>query len=164
MRSRKPGMAGPFVAAAVSERAFSLFGLEGNGPEPLGNFSLPLPPRPVSLVKLHETLGAFNRLFLRFQFKDREPADDFLGLGEWPVERVYLPARKPHPRPLCNWRKAATCNHRAGFLRFLPKLRHCIQEFLGRRSLNFSVFDQDHESHRHISFVFAGWSRISKFL
>src|SRR5579862_5023609 len=141
-----------FVAAVLSKRALLFFTIEGFGAENLTNFGLALPAGPVFLVKLHETLGALNCLFLRFQFKNREPSDDFLGLGERPVDRVYLSARKPDARTLCNRRKAAACYQIAGFLRLFTKLRHRVQEFFGRRSLNFTVLDQHHESHRHISF------------
>src|SRR4029077_18514955 len=98
-----------FVAAALNQRALLCFTIEGFGPEHLANLSLALPTRPVFLVKFHETLGTLDRLFVGFQFKNREPSDDFLGLGERPVDRVYLSARKSDTRTLCNWRKAAAC-------------------------------------------------------
>src|SRR6266481_9678522 len=90
-----------FVAAVLDERALLCFAVEGFGPQHLANFGLALPAWPVFLVKLHEALGAFNRVFLRFQFKNRETAHHFLGFGEGPVDRVYLPARKSDARTLC---------------------------------------------------------------
>src|SRR2546425_4481148 len=121
-------------------------------PEDLANFGLALPARPVFPVKFHEAQRSFDRLFFRLQLKDRIPADDFLGLGEGPVDRGYLPSRKPDARARRGWGQPAACDHRAGFDRLFADLRHRLHEFLGWGARVLGVFDQHHESHRSISF------------
>src|SRR5437667_1138492 len=121
-------------------------------PEDLANFGLALPARPVFPVKFHEAQRSFDRLFFLLQLKDRIPADDFLGLGERPVDRGYLPSRKPDARAHRGWGQPAACDHRAGFDRLFAELRHRLHEFLGWGARVLGVFDQHHESHRYISF------------
>src|SRR5216684_4017151 len=84
-------------------RALLCFGREIFRPEHLANFGLALPARPVFLVQFHEAQRPFDRLCFRLQLKNRIPADDFLGLGERPVDRGYLPPRKPDARAHRSW-------------------------------------------------------------
>src|SRR5207245_3376890 len=133
-------------------RALLCFGREVFRPEHLANFGLALPARPVFLVKFHEAQRPFDRLFFRLQLKNRIPTYDFLGLGERPVDRGYLPPRKPDACAHRSWGQPAAIDQRAGFDRLFAKLRHRVHEFLGRRARVFSVLDQHHESHRQISF------------
>src|SRR5277367_5456497 len=66
--------------------------LESFRPQHLPDFGFTLPSRPVFLVQLHKVLGAFDRLFLRFQFEHRKPAHHFLRFGVRPVNRRHLPS------------------------------------------------------------------------
>src|SRR5260370_17407364 len=86
---------------------------EGLRSEYRGNPGSPFPPRPVFPVKFHEADRPFDRLLLRFQFKLRIAADDFLGLGEWPIGHGELPLGNPDPSALSGWRKASVAEHRA---------------------------------------------------
>src|SRR6266404_7050282 len=82
-------------------------------PEYLANLGLALPCRPVFAVKFHEAHRSFDRLFLRFQFKLRIAADNFLGLSEGPIGHGQLSFGNPDAGALCGWRKAPVPEHRA---------------------------------------------------
>src|SRR6266850_8041007 len=68
--------------------------------EHLANLGFAFPSGPVFLVKFHEELRAFDRLFFRLQVKLRIPADNLLGLREWPVYDGDLPPLEPDARAL----------------------------------------------------------------
>src|SRR6267154_5637111 len=137
------------------------FGSEVFRPKDLANFGLALPAGPVSLVKFHEARRPFNRFFLRLQLKDRIPADDFLGLGERPVDRDDLPSRKADARARRRRRKPAAVAYRASFDRLFTQLRHRIYKFLGWSAFVLSRLDQHHESHRDISSQFGVGNQFS---
>jgi hypothetical protein len=67
----------------------------------------------VFLEKLHEAQRRFDRLFLRFQIKNRISPDDVLGVDERPVDRGPCLA-KAERAPSSRLRPAAV-DHRAGF-------------------------------------------------
>src|SRR2546427_63671 len=92
-------------------RALLCFGREIFRPEHLADFGRGLPARPVFLVQFHEAQRPFDRLCFRLQLKNRIPADDFLGLGERPVDRGYLPPRKPDARAHRSWSQPAAIDH-----------------------------------------------------
>src|SRR5438309_5062179 len=130
-------------------------------PEDLANFGLALPARPVFPVKFHEAQRSFDRLFFRLQLKDRIPADDFLGLGERPVDRGYLPSREADARAHRSGGQSAAFDHGPGFDRLFAQLPNGVHKFLGRMAEVLGVFDQHHESHRQISFYYRFRSRVS---
>src|SRR6266481_2652129 len=142
-------------------RALLCFGSEVLRPEDLANFGLALPAGPVFLVKFHEARRSFNRFFFRLQLKDRIPADDFLGLGERPVDRGDLPSRKADARARRRRRKPAAVAYRAGLDRLFTQLRHRLHKFLGWSALVLSRLDQHHESHRDISSQFGVGNQFS---
>src|SRR5882724_11034514 len=72
-------------------RALLCFGSEVFRPEDLTNFGLAFPAGPVFLMKFHEARRPFDRFFFRLQLKDGITANDFLGLGERPVDRGDSP-------------------------------------------------------------------------
>src|SRR5712691_3390530 len=133
-------------------RELLCFGTEVFRPVHLANLGLAFPARPVFLVKFHEAQRSLDRLFLRFQVKDCDTANDFLGFGEGPVGRGYLPSRNPDACASRSWGQPAACDHRAGFDRLFAELRNRVHEFLGRSARVLGVLDQHHESHCQISF------------
>src|SRR5438045_9377743 len=58
--------------------------------------ALAFPPRPVLGVQAHEGHRGFDRLLSRLEFEHSVAADDFLGLGVWPVDHRELPAGAAH--------------------------------------------------------------------
>ncbi len=95
--------AGAVIVATAEDAALLCLRREIFRPEHLANFGLAFPARPVFLVKLHKALCPFDRFFFRLEVEDRIPADDFLGLGEGPVDRADLSLREPDARAHCSW-------------------------------------------------------------
>src|SRR6266567_4665402 len=143
-------------------RGLLCFGTGVFRPVHLANLGLAFPARPVFLVKFHEAQRSLDRLFLRFQVKDCDTANDFLGFGEGPVGRGYLPPRNPDACASRSWGQPAACDHRAGFDRLFAELRNRVHEFLGRSARVLGVLDQHHESHCQISFLFCVGSWVSE--
>src|ERR1700730_13531563 len=82
-------------------------------PEYLANLSLAFPSWPVFPVQFQEPHRPVDCLLLRFQYKRRIAADNFLGLGERPIGHGQLPFGNPDASALCSWRKASVPEHRA---------------------------------------------------
>src|SRR3984893_2818476 len=132
-------------------------------PEYLANLGLAFPSRPVFPVKFHEADRPFDRLLLRFQFKLRIAADDFLGLGEWPIGHGQLPLGNPDASALCGWRKASVAEHRAVLDRLFGDDVNRVHKLLGRRARVLGVLDQYHELHRHNLLLNSGlWAGLSE--
>src|SRR5712664_2327195 len=98
------------------------FGSKVLRPEHLANLGLPLPARPIFLVKFHEAHRGRDRLFLRFQLKLRVSTDNLLGLCERPVDHGKLPTGKPDSGSQRRWAESTAPEHRAGIARFFAEL------------------------------------------
>src|SRR5882724_4453191 len=128
-------------------------------PVHLANLSFAFPSRPVLLVKFHEELRAFDRLFFRLQVKLRIPADNLLGLREWPVNDGDLPSLKPDAGALSSGTEPPAADHRAGFDRLFAELANGLHQFLGRKAPFLGGLNNHHESH----FYFSLWFRVGSW-
>src|ERR1700720_3310409 len=115
--------------------------------EHLADLGLTLPARPVLVMKLHETPRSLDRIFLRLQFKHREPAEDFLGLRERPVGDGNFSSRQPDTGAGRGWAKSAAFDHFTGLGCFFGELVHGVHQFLWWRTRFLGGFDHHHESH-----------------
>src|SRR6266436_4102174 len=127
--------------------------------EHLANLSLAFPSRPVLLVKFHEELRAFDRLFFRLQVKLRIPADNLLGFREWPVNHGDLPSLKPDAGTLSSGTEPPAADHRAGFDRTFAEFPDSLHQLLGREAPFLGGLNNHHESHFHFSL----WSLVGSW-
>src|SRR2546425_6406291 len=98
-------------------------------------------------------LEPFDRLGLRRHLPDPEAGDEFLRLGERPVDHRPLVSREPHARALRARLEPLAREHHAGFLQFDIELAHLGEDLLVRQDACLRVLvglHQDHESHRSL--------------
>src|ERR1700730_16655769 len=133
--------------AALHTRDFLPFSGGLRRPEHLADLGLTLPAWPVFVMTFHETRRSFERLFLRLQFKNCIPAEDFLGLCERPVGDGNLSSRQPDAGACRGWAKPAAFDHFTGLRCFFGELVHGLHQFLWWRTRSLGGFDHHHESH-----------------
>src|SRR5712691_1253299 len=100
-------------------------------------------------------LDPFDRLFLRLHLPEPEARDQLLRLGEGPVDYGPLPSRELDARALRARVKPFGGEQHAGFRQLFVVLPPLGKELLAGQNARLRVlvgFNQDHESHRRVSF------------
>src|SRR5262245_12939190 len=111
-----------------------------------------------------EPLGPFDRLFLRFDLKQREAADHFLGLGEGTVGYGQLSARVPEPRALRAWQASLGVEEDSHFGHLFDEVPHRGHVFRRRRQPGLCGPVNRKEFHRFLLLVWVSTPALHHYV
>src|ERR1700674_3237623 len=79
----------------------------------------------LAFKRIRAALDPLHRLFHRPYLPQPEAGDQFLGLGEWPVDHTALWSREPYSLAFRTGLEPFASKHHARFCQFLVELTHC---------------------------------------